>query len=120
MTDTQGHEPGAMVTSPLRSDLVHDSRLPTEFVAQGIQNTTWAYRHTSGRRRVRQDELWRRQRKLGDGAFGRVWLETSVTGPAPGRLRALKVVRKDLNPIMVDYTRELEAAAKFSHDRVRL
>ena len=105
--------------STLDSDFVQDWRLPTVFLSDGIQHTLWRRSRSGGRRRTPREETWRRERDLGSGSFGQVYLERSVSGPKKGRLRALKAIRKDVDSPAVDYARELQAAAKFSHDRVR-
>ncbi|KAH6876349.1 kinase-like domain-containing protein [Thelonectria olida] len=108
-----------MAAPPARtSDLVRDSQLRTT-VSPGLTHHTY---YISGsetqRRRTRTKETWRRGRELGNGTFGRVWLETCEDGPKTGRLRAVKEIPKELTPSSsVDYGRELEAIAKFSHDK---
>jgi hypothetical protein len=68
-------------------------------------------------------EIWLRQSRLGHGSFGTVWLEKCErpyrrdTPP----LRAVKEIH--LQPgsnDQVDYTRELDAFAKFSQPKVGL
>lgn len=104
--------------SPLNSDLVQDSRLPTTILPDGeTKHTIWRSDKSGRRRRSRKDEIWRREpgKKIGSGSFGQVWLERSSTG----RVRALKAIRKEPQFSAMAYARELEAVAKFSHDRVR-
>src|ERR1700748_1837919 len=68
-------------------------------------------------------EIWRRQSRLGHGSFGTVWLEKC---DKPYRmntlpLRAVKEIHLQSGPKdSVDYTRELEAFAKFSQPKVTL
>ncbi|KAK0619201.1 kinase-like domain-containing protein [Immersiella caudata] len=59
------------------------------------------------------EEIWKRQRFLGRGGFGGVWLEKCVSGLGhkTGYLRAIKEIP---NLAGVDFTRELEALATFS------
>jgi serine/threonine protein kinase len=93
-----------------RSDLVEVSRLTVsiqeDYVIQGKPFAT--------------AELWHRERQIGTGSFGVVWLEKCVGGPEPGALRAVKEV-KLANPSTesIDFARELEATAKFSQKQVR-
>jgi hypothetical protein len=68
-------------------------------------------------------EIWLRQSRLGHGSFGTVWLEKCEkpyrrdTPP----LRAVKEIHLQSAPNQqVDYTRELDAFAKFSQPKVRL
>jgi len=81
---------------------------------------------TSARQRsLKTEEIWERKHTLGQGAFGTVWLEECITGAGSagaGRdpkaaLRAVKVVRKTPDVSVSELYRELEALAKFSHDR---
>ncbi|EOO03023.1 putative calcium calmodulin-dependent protein kinase type 1b protein [Phaeoacremonium minimum UCRPA7] len=97
------------------SDLVRDSQLNTRFVAGAIQHVYYLSSSTTRRRRIRTEETWRRQRELGNGTFGRVWLEGCVSGSKQGQLRAVKEISKDGASTTIDYGRELEAIAKFSH-----
>ncbi|KAH7146670.1 kinase-like domain-containing protein [Dactylonectria estremocensis] len=96
-------------------DLVHDSRLTTCFLPNGATQHT-VYHQSRNRRPARVNETWYRQRELGNGSFGCVWLERCASGPAEGKLRAVKDIRKDPS-LPVSYSRELEAMAKFSHER---
>ncbi|KAI0971065.1 kinase-like domain-containing protein [Xylaria arbuscula] len=72
----------------------------------------------SGRRLLRQ-EIWERQRQLGHGGFGVVWLErTQAADQSPIRLRAVKelqVSQKDSR--RREYIRELQALVKFSQQK---
>jgi hypothetical protein len=101
------------------SDLVRDSQLHTRFV-QGLTQHIYHKSSASARqRRIRIEELWQRQGELGNGTFGQVWLERCVAGPQDGQLRAVKAIPKDrASTANIDYKRELDAIAKFSHDRV--
>lgn len=98
-----------------RSDLVKDSRLATEFLANhAVKHTFYESSPSTGRRRVRRDATWNPTRELGRGGFGDVWLQK---GPW-GALRAVKQIRKDIGGKHVHYFREIEAAMKFSHRNV--
>jgi serine/threonine protein kinase len=69
---------------------------------------------------MRIEERWERGRNLGTGSFGTVWLEKLVTENGEEKHRALKEIRKGVQlPKAIDYSRELEAIAKFSHQKVR-
>ena len=58
-----------------------------------------------------------RERMLGSGSFGIVWLERCIQGNSEGKVRAVKKFRKLESS---DYYRELEAIALFSHSNVSL
>jgi len=68
-----------------------------------------------GQRKIRQREEWKRQKDLGSGAFGAVYLEQCTEGDKVGSVRAVKVIQKSTN---INYDRELEAIALFSHQKV--
>lgn len=56
---------------------------------------------------------------IGKGGHGNVWLESCARGKHETGVRAVKVIglpQLSLGP--VDYHRELEAIAKFSHPKV--
>ena len=102
---------------PPISDLVVDSKLETHFHQNGTIHTYLDV--TRGRQRVSRQEHWRWKRDLGQGGYGRVWLETCTEGKTRGSSRAVKMVRKQLgSSCAIDYNRELEAIAKFSHHKV--
>ncbi|CAI7606307.1 unnamed protein product [Penicillium bialowiezense] len=97
------------------SDLVHDSRLSTRFVAGNtihtyLESTTVFNRRARRQKRV---ETWVRSKELGRGSFGIVWLERC---PRDNSLRAVKEITKKKIRENV-YHRELEAIIKFSHHR---
>jgi hypothetical protein len=108
---------GTMLRIP---DLVRDSKLETTF--DDNQSVTIHKHHDtdSERRRILRKEYWRLERPLGHGSYGQVRLERCLAGSSVGSLRAVKKVLKHAGPNSVDYNRELEAVAKFSHARVRI
>ncbi|KPM41375.1 hypothetical protein AK830_g5195 [Neonectria ditissima] len=99
-------------------DLVRDSQLATRFLGAGAtKHTIYVTPSQSTRRsRVRAEQIWQRERKLGNGTFGHVWLERCASGPTSGSVRAVKEMPKD-SSLPVNYLRELEAMAKFSHEK---
>jgi len=99
---------------PPVSDIVRDSKLETEFCSGYTQHAYSRAGATLSQRRIRTEERWVRERLLGTGGYGTVWLEKLITGNEEGTNRAVKVIRKP-----VDYSREIEAIAKFSHPKVR-
>lgn len=113
---------------PPVSDLVDLSRLDVH-VAGDLRSTvqkqyvrahgTQPHRHHRGNL---IETTWRRERTLGQGGGGIVYLE-KCTGCSPeiaqgriGQLRAVKRLQKQKD---ADYYRELEAVALFSLERVR-
>lgn len=99
-------------------DLVQDSKLETEFLDGSTVHT---FIEPYGRnRRTSRKEYWRPERHLGRGGFGHVQLERCTTGERKDAMRAVKIINKRSGPTRkpLDFNRELEAIAKFSHNRV--
>ncbi|CAG7926306.1 unnamed protein product [Penicillium olsonii] len=107
------------------SDLIRDSKLDTYFLPDYRVETVHRFEESdpsSGRRLVTRSEHWRPHRRIGRGGFGSVWLEKRSQG---GRrsynqdvtVRAVKQIDLDTQHGSIDYNRELEAIAKFSHAR---
>ena len=105
------------------SDLVRDLRLEAGDASQGqaivVVHTRYVSNVETGERRTRVEERWERCQKLGHGAFGSVWLQRCVSGPAAGKLRAVKEIQKaSATSDASSLHRELEAIARFSQERV--
>jgi calcium/calmodulin-dependent protein kinase I len=104
------------------SDLVGDWKL--KCIVDG--NCTIQTRHVSnpatGQWRSLVQERWKRKKRLGSGSFGTVWLEECVSGPSQGQVRAVKELHKGTAPSSSmspsNFSRELEAIFKFSHELV--
>lgn len=107
-----------MAGRSLLSDLVRDSKLETQLLGSSIQHIFYDTGSSAKQRRVRREERWARQKFVGQGAYGRVYLEQCETGGS-SRLRAVKEIKKSVTiGEEIDYMRELEAVAKFSHQKV--
>lgn len=63
--------------------------------------------HRTIRRNRKRVERWKREKWLGRGAYGKVWLETAHKSKA----RAVKEVDKHIH---MDHLKEIRAIAKFS------
>ena len=102
-------------------DLVQDSKLETRIFGGSTVHTFYETDSKSLRRAVPRDEYWRRQSLIGAGSYGSVWLEKCIKGQRDIEFRAVKqistAVHERSKPII--YSRELEAIAKFSHEKVR-
>ncbi|CAH0049178.1 unnamed protein product [Clonostachys solani] len=101
-------------------DLVRDSRLDTTFDlnSRTVCHVSFITNLASRQRRVKTEVTWKRSKRIGAGGFGSIWLERCVEGGSLGQLRAVKEIAKQPDAThAVDYTRELEAIAKFSHER---
>ncbi|KAH6962015.1 kinase-like domain-containing protein [Ilyonectria sp. MPI-CAGE-AT-0026] len=106
------------------SDLVVESRIEAAWDPETEQTTQirTVVGVSASRRRLKSEETWKRKRILGRGAYGTVWLEECIasSGQPHGasHLRAIKEIRK--HPYVSsasEFYRELEAIAKFSHER---
>lgn len=109
--------------SQSQSELVKDARLPTKL---GLEHTTHTFLESShiaglaGRRarRREREEVWQRQRYLGIGTFGTVWLEKCLSD-TENKLRVVREVRRIApDSTVIDYNRELEAITKLSQQKV--
>jgi len=94
-------------------DLVRDSRLEARISPDG--SVVHKYRNTAS-------EHWKQNRRIGRGSYGTVWLQKCVTGEPDVKIRVVKEIfipgRQLAKPL--DYSRELEAIAKFSQPTVGL
>lgn len=101
------------------SDLVQDAELQTRFHPEYTIHSYTETGSTVQERAILREEHWKRQKLIGGGSYGRVWLEQCVKGQREVELRAVKEVVKSLHTSkQVDYNRELEAISKFSHRKV--
>ncbi|KAH0551390.1 hypothetical protein GP486_007397, partial [Trichoglossum hirsutum] len=105
-------------TMPPASDLVRDSKLETTFCKEYTQHVY----HVSGanlrQRKIRKEERWEKCRTIGSGSFGSVQLERLITDSSEEKYRAVKKIKKSTQQSSaIDYNRELEAIAKFSHEK---
>ncbi|OOQ87150.1 hypothetical protein PEBR_18436 [Penicillium brasilianum] len=108
-------------------DLIRDSKLETRFLPHCGVETVHTFRESdpaSGQRLVIRSEHWQRQRRIGSGGFGSVWLERRIKGGRSGAtaaqdsaVRAVKQIDMDTRLGLIHCNHELEAIAKFSHSR---
>lgn len=104
------------------SDLVLDSKLDVKVYRGYSVQTDYVSNPELRQRRERVEQIWKTTKRLGSGSFGVVWREECTSGPALGQVRAVKEIWKEegSGASSIDYSRELEAIAKFSQPRVRL
>jgi len=100
-------------------DLILDWKLETSF---RNSNTVHIYPDIDAAgRRFSREEHWKQEQLIGRGGFGFVRRERCITeGTKLNLLRAVKIIEKP--PYLSsppNFNRELEAIAKFSHDRYR-
>jgi calcium/calmodulin-dependent protein kinase I len=106
------------ISKHLLSDLVCDSKLEATVSDAGTLHITYRSSPSARRRRVRTEERWVRDGCLGRGAYGTVYKERCEQG-SQIKIRAVKEIKKSVvTGEEIDYARELEAVAKFSHARV--
>ncbi|CAH0053811.1 unnamed protein product, partial [Clonostachys solani] len=107
--------------SRLDTDLVRDSKLDTSFTAEDVVcHTSYTFHPRNRHNRIIVEEKWKVERYLGRGGFGQVDLQKCVQGQKEGELRAVKKIIKnpyDDETKRINYDRELEAIAKFSHEK---
>ena len=101
------------------SDFVQLSKLNVQFFSnpEYTQHVKYKSESTTKQRKVRKEENWIRERGLGRGSSGIVWLERCIQGDSKSELRAVKKVQK---LEAGDNYRELEAIALFSYTKVSI
>ena len=103
------------------SDLVEDSKLDTTFGSNTTRHAIPINNPAGRLRQAKAEEIWERSRLLGAGSSGEVWLERCIAGSKSGSLRAVKSITKQKSGSPpIDYSRELEAIAKFSGKKVSI
>ncbi|KAK7430433.1 hypothetical protein QQZ08_002952 [Neonectria magnoliae] len=102
------------------TELVRDSRLPATFRCEGQQSYTIHSRPTVHWSRPTK-EVWKHERDLVRGGFGLVELQSIEAEPGRVQYRAVKsidIADHQSKTKRSLYMRELEALAKFSHEKV--
>ena len=100
-------------------DLVRLSRLNARFSSdpEYTEHSRDVLASPLERRLIRKEERWKKEKLLGCGSFGDVWLQECIYGDSKGKARAVKQMRKLQN---TNYDGELEATAFFSHHEVSM
>ncbi|KAJ5180898.1 hypothetical protein N7492_004108 [Penicillium capsulatum] len=103
--------------APGHSDLVADTKIRVEFDA----DITYRFTIQSGasRRRVETKELWKTEKRIGQGISGSVWLHRRLAQGDPELQAVKKIDKSKLESHKVDWYKELEAIAKFSQQKYR-
>lgn len=102
------------------SDLLDHFKLDAEVFPEYTLHTSYRTNRTRGLRKEKVETRWNRQRSIGQGSFGEVWLEVKFqgTGAATDK-RAVKIINKiQMRTLKIDYRREISALAKFSKSQV--
>ncbi|KAH8121630.1 protein kinase-like protein [Trichoderma asperelloides] len=95
------------------SDIVRDWKIETEVYAEYIKHIFYESGSSARERHIRKEEKWERQKRLGEGGYGTVYLEKCVQGDKQEKLRAVKMIKSQ----DFKYSRELDAIIKFSHHK---
>lgn len=94
-----------MATIPMKHE---EYKIQAEFHEHFVAHTT--YTPGAGGQPVGVTARWRREKQIGTGAFGAVWLEKEE---GSGRLRAVKrIPKQQLDAKRIDFLRELDALAR--------
>lgn len=100
-------------------ELVQHLRLEADFKHDRTVHKLLRTRHGAPKH-----ETWMREKKIGHGGFGEVWLERRLektrrtSDGRKSRLRAVKCIHSSLQ--RKDYVRELEALATFSTNKTKV
>ncbi|OQE44134.1 hypothetical protein PENCOP_c002G08812 [Penicillium coprophilum] len=102
------------------TDLVTDTKFRVEFYSDLVHRFTIQSSSTPGQYVRRQERLdvWKKEKPVGSGSYGSVWLHRCLTSEDQGELQAVKMVNKtQLSSGGIDFCKELEAIAKFSQKK---
>jgi hypothetical protein len=95
--------------------LIEHFRLDAQIYDDHTLHTSYVSDHTQGMRKVKIEKRWYKDRRLGQGGFGDVWLEVQKEHDRVTASRAVKAIRKHrMKSLNIDYSRELLALAKLS------
>lgn len=102
------------------SDLLDHFKLDAEVFPEYTLHTSYRANRTRGLRKEKVEARWDRQRSIGQGSFGEVWLEVKFQGTgAATDERAVKIINKSqMSTFKIDYRREISALATFSKSQV--
>lgn len=92
-------------------DLVEHFKLEAELFREYTEHSYYKSDRSNGRRKVKIVKKWRKKYDIGEGSFGKVWLEVEEDGSE----RAVKAISRRLCSYNgIDYKKELLAMAKLS------
>ena len=101
-------------------DLIEHFRLTADIFPNYTKHTYHKSDRARNQRKVTVEEIWRRQRLLGQGGYGLVWLEVKDQNESEGKSeRAVKEIRKGSSQSsnVKYYQKEVLAMAKLSKVR---
>lgn len=115
MSLTKPYSPALSDATDSISDLVDHFKLEAQHFPDYIQHTEYVSDSIRGIRKIRVEKKWYRQRMIGRGGFGAVWLEEHRNDDGSTAQRAVKEIDKlYMEAVTLDYKRELLALAKLS------
>lgn len=106
---------------PSPADLVADTKFRVEFNSDLVYRFSFQSKIAPGQniRRKEKKDVWEKQRSVGIGSYGNVWLHRCLTSEGQAELQAVKMItKKSLSSGGIDLFKELEAIAKFSQRKV--
>lgn len=101
-------------------DLIEHFRLTADILPNYTKHTFYKSDRARGQRKVTVEEIWRRQKTIGRGSHGLIWLEVKEQGKWEVESeRAVKEVRKSgrLSASVSYYQKEILAMATLSKVR---
>ena len=77
-------------------DIGQDSKLEAEFHSdpEYTQHIQYVSGNTPRQRRLRKEQRWKKEKELGRGGFGIIWLERCIQEGSEGEVRAVKKIQK--------------------------
>jgi hypothetical protein len=103
------------------TDLVADTKFRVEFQSDLVYRFTFQSSDSTAQfvRRKEKLDVWKKEKPVGSGSYGNIWLHRCLTSEAQGELQAVKSIRKtSLSSGGIDFFKEIEAIAKFSQRKV--
>ena len=99
----------------MNCDLIEHFQLDAQIHDDHTVHTEYVSDPARGVRMARAEKRWYKDRHIGNGAFGDVWLEVQKERDQVTAERAVKTIQKRrMESVQIDYKRELLALAKLS------
>ena len=96
-------------------DLIEHFKLDAQIYRDHTLHTEYVSDPARGMRKARVEKRWYKERLVGRGGFGDVWLEVQKEGDQATAERAVKTIQKSqMERAEIGYKREILALAKLS------
>jgi hypothetical protein len=96
-------------------DLIEHFKLDAQIYGDHTLHIEYMSDPARGIRKARVEKRWHKERHIGHGTFGNVWLEVYKERDGVTAKRAVKSIQKrQMESFKIDYKRELLALAKLS------